>query len=532
MPATLKILPRSLQDNTSVDMTPPTQEMLLDMLHAELQDLTQWTLRCAAPEAGGVTFFEFEQSLIPKVFVLGRLLLSLFLCVYEHRQRTQLPLCLNKNEQRYQLKSRQGRNLSTFFGVVRYFRSYMGGSHGHGFYPLDIALGLTKDRLSMHLLSLASRLATQLSFAQVAATMQWFLKTAPSTEVIEQTVLGMGSRTAQWFEQAPAPQDDGQVLIIQIDSKGVPMLSEQTLERRRGERKPNPYPDSPRHRDREHRLRYPSKPRKKKGDKSKNAKMATLVTMYTLRHAPDDSGRLLGPINAWTYASFAPKRHAFEIARREAKKRGFDPDASGDIQILTDGDEDFADYVKEYFPTALHTIDIIHVIEYLWKAGECVHREGSQELTAWVDVQKQRLYEGEESLIVGELKLLLDAIPRQGPGNKTKRQRLSQVLMYLAKRLPQMNYQSLLARDLEVASGAVEGAVKYIIGARLDNGPGWIRERAEALLQLRCIERNGDWERFVKWFHDTVQDEARASGVPLRVQHKLPSSLPELAEAA
>jgi len=467
------------------------------------------------------------------VFVLGRLLIVLFLCGREERQRQQLPKCLDQNGRSYQLKPPQPRNLNTYFGVVRYFRCYMReGSDGRGFHPLDMALGLTKDRLSMHLLGLASRLATKLSFAQVADTLGWFLAAVPSTEVIEQTVLGLGSRAAAWFEQAPAPEDDGEVLIIQFDGKGVPMLSEETLMRRRGERKPNPYPDSPRHQERERRLRYESKPRRKKGDKSKNAKMATLVTMYTLRHAPDGSGRLLGPINQWTYASFAPKRHAFEIARREAKKRGFDPDTSKDIQIVTDGDEDFATYTQRYFPTALHTIDVIHVIEYLWKAGECIHREGSKELASWIDLQKERLFGGQESLIVGELKLLLDATPEKGPGNKGKRQRLSQVMGYLVKRLPQMNYKTLIDRDLEMASGAVEGAVKHIVGTRLDIGPGWIHERAEALLQLRCIERNGDWDRFLKWYHDTIHLEAQASGIPIRVQHKLPTSLPKLAEAA
>jgi len=103
---------------------------------------------------------------------------------------------------------------------------------------------------------------------------------------------------------------------------------------------------------------------------------------------------------------------------------------------------------------------------------------------------------------------------------------------YLVKRLPQMNYKTLIDRDLEMASGAVEGAVKHIVGTRLDIGPGWIHERAEALLQLRCIERNGDWDRFLKWYHDTIHLEAQASGIPIRVQHKLPTSLPKLAEAA
>ena len=31
----------------------------------------------------------------------------------------------------------------------------------------------------------------------------------------------------------------------------------------------------------------------------------------------------------------------------------------------------------------------------------------------------------------------------------------------------------------------------------------WIRERAEALLQLRCIEINGDWDAFLEFVEAT-----------------------------
>ena len=49
-----------------------------------------------------------------------------------------------------------------------------------------------------------------------------------------------------------------------------------------------------------------------------------------------------------------------------------------------------------------------------------------------------------------------------------------------------------------IASGVVEGAARYVVGERLDNsGMRWIEERAEAVLLLRCIEVNGDWEAFM-----------------------------------
>jgi hypothetical protein len=51
-----------------------------------------------------------------------------------------------------------------------------------------------------------------------------------------------------------------------------------------------------------------------------------------------------------------------------------------------------------------------------------------------------------------------------------------------------MQYARLRHADLEIGSGVVEGAVRHLIGVRLD-GPGmrWGRDRAEAVLHLRCV---------------------------------------------
>jgi len=72
--------------------------------------------------------------------------------------------------------------------------------------------------------------------------------------------------------------------------------------------------------------------------------------------------------------------------------------------------------------------------------------------------------------------------------------------LYLNKRVDKMNYDELRERDLEISSGAVEGAVNYVIAKRFDSsGMRWVKERAEHLLQLRCIEVNGDWDAFINF---------------------------------
>ncbi len=78
---------------------------------------------------------------------------------------------------------------------------------------------------------------------------------------------------------------------------------------------------------------------------------------------------------------------------------------------------------------------------------------------------------------------------------------------YLEKRLSMMAYRNLIEADLVIASGIVEGAARYVVGERLDgSGMRWIPERAEALLHLRCIELNGEWERFFAWSYQRWLD--------------------------
>lgn len=254
-----------------------------------------------------------------------------------------------------------------------------------------------------------------------------------------------------------------------------------------------------------------------------------MVVMYTLKRSGRD---LLGPINRWVYASFAPKRHAFEIARRQADRRGFTANSGKLIQIVTDGDDDLALYTKQHFPGAVHTLDVMHALEYLWDAGGCLHREGSDELKRWMEEQKEQVYKGRIGVVLAGLSKRLLAIPVTGPGNKGKRERLAKAIEYLRKRMHQMNYDYLIDMDLETGSGAVEGAIKNIIGARFDmGGMRWIRERAEALLQLRCIEINGDWDRFIDHVHDGLL-KAQQRGCRIRLQQATPAPLPELAVAA
>lgn len=471
------------------------------------------------------SFDEVERGLRPLLFALARLLLACFLAVREERSSETVSVWLKKG---YRRRKPERKYLGTIFGSVCFWRTYVRLPGGRGTHPLDVTLGLTQDGFSFRVMESCARLSTLVSYEQVTALSLYFSDCSPSKTTVEKAVLGLGCHTQAFFAQAPPPEGDGEVLVIQVDSKATPTATEEELEKRRQKRGTKEPALSPRHRGREKRTRR-TKKRRMCGDKSKNGKATTIVTMYTLKKGRDKEGKpvLLGPLNKWAYASYAPKRHAFEVARREADKRGFKKGSHKTIQVVTDGDEDLECYTKELFPEATHTLDIVHVLEYLWEAGRFVFEEGSDELAAWVKKQERLLYRDKEVLVMQHVG---DLSKQARPGAT---QRIDEIQTYLFKRLRLMSYGTLRKRDLEVASGAAEGAVRHVIAKRFDSGSmRWIRERAEALLQLRCIEINGDWAAFLSFVTKRLRQESSDSSCVARLLTTKPSALPSVRKAA
>lgn len=175
----------------------------------------------------------------------------------------------------------------------------------------------------------------------------------------------------------------------------------------------------------------------------------------------------------------------------------------------------------------------MHVMEKLWRAGECLFKEGTPELRAWVKKLEALIYRGKAIAVVEWLEKAAARISKTGPGNKGRRERLKEVRDYLFNRIHQMNYGWLRSQDLELASGSVEGAVKHVIAKRFDNGGmRWIRERAEALLQLRCIDLNGDWDAFMAFVHDQIATALRSTMHRTRILTWSSAPLPRLGLSA
>jgi hypothetical protein len=520
------------QTNATAAQCPESTADLRRQLHEQVDQIAGWCETCDG------RFLSFEQQLKNSVWSLARLFISVFLLARHQRVRqenTQYPGY-------WRFPQLVDRTLQTMFGAVRYARDYWvrrkdkgkRKEKGGGFHPLDVALGLTRDGFSPWVLSMACRLCTYLSYAKTTLLLKAFWGWSPSTETVEQWALGVARHGSAYMASGPPFADpDGDVLVIEVDGKAVPTATEAELKKRRGPRRHRTGCSCgcQRHRGQKKRRgpdrRKPKKKRRKKGDKRKNGKSATLVAIYTLQRGAD--GKLHGPINKRVWGSFASRKVMLAWARAEATRRGFGPKTKAMIQIIVDGETCLAQRLRKLFRKAIITLDIRHVEERLWKAGGAFHPEGSPELEAWVDALRALLYNRSGRVLITRLQKMRQEIASRGPGTKEKRAVLDDLIKYLTPRRKMMRYAKWLKRDLVISTGVIEGAVRYVIGERMDcSGMRWLKGKAEAILHLRCIEVNGLWDHFFDWCSDRWCEQlAKREAVIIRTDQ--PLELPKAA---
>ncbi len=510
------------QSNPPGGACPPTVDELQRQAHERLDEIIAYCLDDRRP----ASFLEFETALLALLRSLGCALIQLFLRARHDRLDTAA-----WQTRGYRMADPAAeRTLKTSCGPVAYVRAFFVPRHGGGpgVHPLDVALGLTRDAYSPLVIGRFCRLETRMSFRIASELGGMFLAAAPPASAIEEWVLGLARPAYVYLSAGPLPEGDGEVLVIEIDGKAAPTATEQELARRRGPRAHHePGCKCQRHRGRARRHRRGRRKRRKKGDKSKNGRSATLVVMYTLRRGED--GRLHGPVNKKVFGTFGSRNSALQWARAQATRRGFGPGTAKTVQIVVDGETCLEQRLRRLFRGATLTLDIRHAQEKLWEAGRLFHREGSAELARWVEGLVELLYKGHVRGLLGQLEQALRGISARGPGTRAKREALRRVIAYLGARVKLMDYGRLRKEDLVIASGMVEGAARYVVGERLDNsGMRWIEERAEAVLLLRCIEVNGDWEAFMKWGQERRNQELERGQV-VQIRSKVPIQLPDAA---
>lgn len=176
---------------------------------------------------------------------------------------------------RYRLGESRRDELGTLFGRVPFERRVgrlCSSGRAAADLPLDRELGLTGGFTSTVVCGIA-RLCAQMPFE--AAREQWrsTYGWAPAPRSVHRMVDALGGEVPEFVAAAPAPTDDGEVLVIQVDAGGAPMIDPVELSRRQQPKRAR----SETRAERNERRAAKAPPRRTKGQKSKNS---TNVDLY------------------------------------------------------------------------------------------------------------------------------------------------------------------------------------------------------------------------------------------------------------
>lgn len=151
-------------------------------------------------------------------------------------------------------------------------------------------------------------------------------------------------------------------------------------------------------------------------------------------------------------------------------------------------------------------VDFIHVLEYLWKAAEDLHTTHNAR-AAFVQTTARDLLEGHAPRVVADLQAHLRARASDNPSVGLQR-----AAAYLHAKAPYLNYHIALALGWPIATGVIEGCCRYLVKDRLDiTGARWSLPGAEAVLLLRAVITNGDFDQYWQFHLDREYQRTHAS---------------------
>lgn len=447
-----------------------------------------------------------ERELWKGLLRLGAALIAVFLQRQASRDR---PVEYMHDRIAWRLADVAITDVGTLFGKVRFERRAgrrVDNPRAKRDLPVDRELGLVGG-FSQSVVLEMTRLVGQVAYGGALEAFKRVHGWAPAPRTLMRMVDAVGPLVRRYWDSAAAALvGDGEILAFEFDFKGVPMIGHRELQRRRQPHGAKERSRTRRHQRKERRRRHPRK-RRGPGEKSKNARMGLVVVVYTLKRTPFG---MEGPINKRAYVTFNGLEALVHLVKRQLEIRGL----GKEILFLADGQDALWDFQRKYFPKARTVIDWWHVAEKIWEAASLMFGPGNPASKPFVDDLLRHLRAGRVETVIEVMTEAHRGISPNGPGNPWRRKRLANITKYLVNHKDRMHYLGLRRDDLPIGTGVVEGAVRHILGTRLDNsGMRWSRDRAEMVALLRCVLVNGEWDAFEAFVEN--QSTSNLSAVPL-----------------
>jgi hypothetical protein len=406
----------------------------------------------------------------------------------------------------------RGRDYLSVFGKLKVPRTYYRGDGQPGVLPLDAQADLPERCYSYLLQEWMDLLSIRESFKASDMTLTKLLGVSVSSsrfEVVSQSSVSKDSYDTFYEEKAvPSPASEGEIQVIQFDGKGVPVIKKEAAK---------------------------LKARPGKGEKRQKKKEAMVRVSYTVdtheRSAEEVAEKLIYPERAHAKREAASqsgqpesnspkaqnirrlaslersKSEVVEAIMQDAKSRNTNNQRPW--VLVMDGAFALWAVVAQMLQGREYVgiLDIIHVVEYLWKAGTTLYGESTAETQRWVYDHLLSLLQGHVGRVIGGLKQTVSKRKLKSG----QRQVLQETIRYFENHRKWMCYDEYLQAGYPIGSGVVESTCGHTVKDRMEGtGRRWSIDGAESTLLLRSVYTSGDWDAY--WDSHMKQERMRLYG--------------------
>lgn len=417
------------------------------------------------------------------------------------------------------------RHLETVLGTVAVPRKAYQAPGCEDLHPLDASLNLPRELFSHGVRKMVAKEVARASFEEVVEMVADY----GGAKIAKRQVEELAVRAAQDFDafydlRKPEEAPRGELLVLSTDGKGIVMRHEDLREatRQRAAAKANKL-----------------ETRLSAGEKSNRKRMAQVAAVYSVTpwvRTPEDVLHGLRSKEAeknrprpyakrvWASVEKTPAkviREIFEEALRQ------DPEKKRRWIVLVDGEPKQLRAVKTAARRAgvkvTIVVDVVHVIEYIWKAARALFGEAKPEAEPWVSNRLLELFSGRTG---GQIARTIRWWAARRSLDEAGLRAIKSACGYLTDRSRTriMRYAEALRDGLPIATGVIEGACRYMVKDRMDRtGARWSLTGAEAVLRLRAIRASGDFEAY--WEFHLAQEQLRNHAARYE-ESKVPDPLP------
>lgn len=451
-----------------------------------------------------------EKHLWTSLLKIGLLLLQAFLqAAGDGDVGERLPLPDGRQLKR--LKKPKRRRYLSVFGLLEIWRRVYGTreKQKHEAIPLDARLELPENDTSYVLQEWDQSFCAQNPFEKSGDALKRVLGLRQSVATLERMSesMGLDAEEFQRSQEPPLPEQEASFVVVTGDGKGVPMRR-----------------DAPAEPSEHEKTEVSNRPEEAEApSQSKNKKMAYVGAVYSIdpfvRSAKDildetfrrkSQERQPSPKNKRLRAEltlevggevFDGKETLFRWLAQEVQSRN--PDGRKKVVCLLDGEKALQTAADDHLPNHIDILDIMHALDKLWDAAHCFHKEKSKEAETFVEQRFQMLLEGKAGYVSGGLRQMATKHALRGEKKKT----LDKVTTYFGNNLHRMRYDEYLAAGYPIGTGVVEGACKNLVKDRMErSGMRWLKRGAQAILNLRAVYLNDDWDTFC---HRRIENESK-----------------------